>query len=65
MSNQISSDVAHTLPNDLLKELKSNSEALLLWEDITPLARNEFQCRLYRRLDWQVHRAALRTPPRA
>lgn len=35
---------AHSLPMDLQKALGSNSPALKTWEDITPLARNEWIC---------------------
>jgi len=34
----------HKIPADLQKGLTSNKEALLAWEDITPLARNEWIC---------------------
>jgi uncharacterized protein YdeI (YjbR/CyaY-like superfamily) len=34
----------HAIPTDLRKELNSNKKVLALWEDITPLARNEFIC---------------------
>jgi uncharacterized protein YdeI (YjbR/CyaY-like superfamily) len=36
--------VAHKLPRDLRDALLANSTALVLWKDITPLARNEFIC---------------------
>jgi hypothetical protein len=36
--------VVHELPADLRKALISNSSALAAWQDITPLARNEFIC---------------------
>ncbi len=36
--------VVHDLPEDLKGALKANPEALLTWEDITPLARNEWIC---------------------
>ncbi|MCW5602283.1 YdeI/OmpD-associated family protein [Nitrosomonas sp.] len=39
-----SSGVAHELPADLKKALITNPEALETWEDITPLARNEWIC---------------------
>ena len=35
---------AHTLPLDMRKALLKDREALLVWEDITPLARNEWIC---------------------
>lgn len=41
---EISEGVAHKLPADLKKALISNSKALAAWEDITPLARNEWIC---------------------
>lgn len=40
----ISQGVVHTLPTDLRKALTSNRAALAAWEDITPLARNEWIC---------------------
>lgn len=36
--------VVHDLPIDLAEALKQDSEALLTWKDITPLARNEWIC---------------------
>lgn len=41
---QISEGTAHKLPADLKKSLLSDKKVLALWEDITPLARNEFIC---------------------
>ena len=41
---KISDGVAHKLPDDLRKALATNSKAFLAWEDITPLARNEWIC---------------------
>jgi uncharacterized protein YdeI (YjbR/CyaY-like superfamily) len=38
--------VVHTLPADLRKALAANATALDAWKDITPLARNEFICRV-------------------
>lgn len=40
----ISSGTAHTLPSDLRKALTSDRVALAAWEDLTPLARNEWIC---------------------
>ena len=34
----------HKLPNDLRKALTTSQKALATWEDITPLARNEWIC---------------------
>ena len=36
--------VVHKLPADLRKALIANATALDAWNDITPLARNEFIC---------------------
>jgi uncharacterized protein YdeI (YjbR/CyaY-like superfamily) len=44
MAKTISGGVAHELPADLRKALTADSKALALWEDITPLARNEWIC---------------------
>lgn len=41
---EISGGVAHDLPPDLRKALNSDKAALAKWEDITPLARNEWIC---------------------
>jgi uncharacterized protein YdeI (YjbR/CyaY-like superfamily) len=41
---QISGGVVHDLPADLKKALTSDAKALQTWEDITPLARNEWIC---------------------
>jgi len=41
---RISSGVVHTVPIDLRKMLVSAPTSLAAWEDITPLARNEWIC---------------------
>ena len=41
---QVSTGVVHTLPADLKKVLLSSQEVLTAWEDISPLARNEWIC---------------------
>jgi Bacteriocin-protection, YdeI or OmpD-Associated len=41
---KISSGVVHELPADSKKALIANPQALTAWEDITPLARNEWIC---------------------
>jgi hypothetical protein len=41
---KISGGVAHPMPPDLKKALLADTKALALWEDITPLARNEWIC---------------------
>jgi len=44
MTNKISRGVVHEVPSDLHKALASNKSALLKWESLTPLARNEWIC---------------------
>jgi hypothetical protein len=44
IKKDISGGVVHSLPADLRKALASDSKALAVWEDITPLARNEWIC---------------------
>lgn len=36
--------VVHEVPADLKKALQSDASALERWEDLTPLARNEWIC---------------------
>lgn len=36
--------VVHRLPDDLREALLANPVALVAWQDITPIARNEFIC---------------------
>lgn len=43
-TKEISGGTVHTMPADLRKALAAEPKALALWEDITPLARNEFIC---------------------
>src|SRR5690606_14604294 len=45
MSTQkVSGGVVHTLPKDLREALRVDSQAFALWENLTPLARNEWIC---------------------
>ena len=44
MSQKIPGGVVHELPADLKKALTSDRQVLTAWEDITPLARNEWIC---------------------
>src|SRR4249919_2501803 len=41
---EISGGTVHDLPADLKKALTSDAKALETWEDIRPLARNEWIC---------------------
>ena len=41
---KVASGTVHTLPADLKKALIASPKALAAWEDITPLARNEWIC---------------------
>ena len=41
---KIAGGVVHTLPADLKKALIENPDALATWQQITPLARNEWIC---------------------
>ncbi len=43
-NKKISKGVVHIVPADLRKAIISDSIAKALWEDITPLARNEWIC---------------------
>lgn len=40
----IATGVVHTVPEDLQTTLMADAVALERWEDITPLARNEWLC---------------------
>jgi uncharacterized protein YdeI (YjbR/CyaY-like superfamily) len=45
MTQKVVSDgTIHKLPADLKEAIVSNDKVLALWEDITPLARNEWIC---------------------
>lgn len=39
-----SADMVHTVPTDLHKAIIAVPQARAVWEDITPLARNEWIC---------------------
>ena len=41
---RIASGVIHKMPGDLRKALILTPAALAMWEDVTPLARNEWIC---------------------
>lgn len=44
MKTGISNGVVHEVPADLREVLSSDKKALEKWEDLTPLARNEWIC---------------------
>lgn len=43
-TKHISGGVVHTVPEDLRDALASDTKALMLWESLTPLSRNEWIC---------------------
>lgn len=43
-TKEIATGVVHEVPSDLRKALTSDESALERWEDLTPLARNEWIC---------------------
>ena len=43
-NHAIAGGVVHELPEDLRQILASDAEALVAWEALTPLARNEWIC---------------------
>jgi uncharacterized protein YdeI (YjbR/CyaY-like superfamily) len=43
-TERLSGGVVHDLPVDLEGALRANPKALATWEDITPIARNEWIC---------------------
>ena len=44
MNGGLAGGTAHTMPPDLQKAIISTPKVRALWEDITPLARNEWIC---------------------
>lgn len=42
--NEIATGVVHRVPADLKRVIMSATKARIAWEDITPLARNEWIC---------------------
>ena len=44
MIKNILAGTAHKLPKDLREALTCEPKALLIWENLTPLARNEWIC---------------------
>ncbi len=44
IKKKISAGTAHVIPQDMRAALTSSGELMKKWEDITPLARNEWIC---------------------
>ncbi len=44
IKKEIAGGVVHTMPDDLQNAIVSTPVARAVWEDITPLARNEWIC---------------------
>lgn len=44
MKNPISAGVVHELPDDLYAAISADESVIERWEDLTPLARNEWIC---------------------
>ncbi len=44
MKSAINNSLPHVIPPDLKKAIFESVRVKILWEDITPLARNEFIC---------------------
>ena len=44
MTSKVAPSAFHKVPEDWARALLSNPKMLVIWEDITPLARNEWIC---------------------
>jgi uncharacterized protein YdeI (YjbR/CyaY-like superfamily) len=44
VKKETTTDIPHKIPLDFKKALMADPKALAVWEDITPLARNEWVC---------------------
>ena len=44
MTQKLSGGLVHQLPSDLVEALTATKEITALWENLTPIARNEFIC---------------------
>jgi hypothetical protein len=40
----LSKGLVHTLPQDMIQSLSTSKEIIHLWENLTPIGRNEFIC---------------------
>lgn len=44
MSKKLSGGLVHDMPDDLVEALLKTAETTSLWENLTPIGRNEFIC---------------------
>src|ERR687889_438471 len=44
LKRTVSGGTVHKMPGDLRKALASDRSAMAIWQDLTPLARNEWIC---------------------
>ncbi|MEX6634496.1 YdeI/OmpD-associated family protein [Hyphococcus lacteus] len=44
MKKKLSGGLVHELPTDLINALTESNEIINLWENLTPIGRNEFIC---------------------
>jgi uncharacterized protein YdeI (YjbR/CyaY-like superfamily) len=44
MKTKLSAGVVHEMPDDLYKAIIADESVIERWEDLTPLARNEWIC---------------------
>ena len=44
MKTRISGGLVHDLPTDLANALTEEKDVVILWENLSPIARNEFIC---------------------
>jgi hypothetical protein len=44
MNRTVAGGVVHTMPKDFKEAILKSPKVLALWQDITPLARNEWIC---------------------
>ena len=44
MTQKLSPGILHEIPSDMRKAILASPETRVVWEDITPIARNEWIC---------------------
>lgn len=44
IKNKISTEVIHKVPNDITEMLNNSKKVMDIWNNLTPLARNEWIC---------------------